>query len=115
MGRGGGWEAQGGGGGKCIHTADLLVCTVETDITVNQLHSKGEGIVMSICFHYSGIRDHFSLERGYVPSKNPIGLAVLNLKVVQDVRRTRVSELSVISSEERGFKNQYHQFQACSL
>ena len=35
---------------------------------------------------------------------NPLGLAILNLIVVQDVRKTRISELSVISSEERGFK-----------
>ena len=38
-------------------------------------------------------------------SKNPIGLAILNLNVVQGIRKTRVSELSVISSEERDFKN----------
>ena len=30
-------------GDKCIHIADSLFCTVETDITVNQLHSNGGG------------------------------------------------------------------------
>ena len=37
--------------------------------------------------------------------KEPYRFGYFDLKVVQDIRKTRVSELSVISSEERGFKN----------
>lgn len=53
--------------------------------------------VLGITFPWS---ENILLQR----TLNSLGLAILNLRVVQDVRKTRISELSVISSEERGFK-----------
>lgn len=38
---------------------------------------------------------------------NPLGLVISNVKEVQDVRKTRISELGVINSKERGFKNSF--------